>query len=140
MVDVAVTNAHGSIRIPHATVRRSVSTVFRGERRGTGRVSVVFIGTRFTRKLNRRFLAHDSTTDVISFPLTDGGDMEGEIYVNLDQARRQAADYGVSFTNETIRLVVHGTLHLLGYDDLAAADARIMRQREDRYVKRICRA
>ncbi len=70
----------------------------------------------------------------MSFPLEERGPVEGEIYVNLDKAARQARTYRVSLANETARLVIHGTLHLLGYDDLRAGPAKRMKQREDLYV------
>jgi probable rRNA maturation factor len=60
--------------------------------------------------------------------------IEGEVYVNLDRARMQAREYGVGFADEVCRLVVHGTLHLFGYDDGTVARERHMKRREDRYV------
>ena len=76
-------------------------------------VSVVFVSNPEIRRLNRRFLSHNRFTDVISFPVSD--EFLGEIYVSRDQARRQAAEYGVAFREELLRLVLHGMLHLLGY-------------------------
>ena len=60
--------------------------------------------------------------------------IEGEVYINLDRARIQAREYGVGFADEVCRLVVHGTLHLFGYDDKTVALERHMKRREDRYV------
>jgi rRNA maturation RNase YbeY len=90
--------------------------------------------------MNRRFLGHAYATDVISFPLGEGDAVEGELYVNLDRARVQARHYGVTRTHELVRLVVHGTLHLTGYDDRLPEDRRRMRQREDFYLARLFRA
>jgi rRNA maturation RNase YbeY len=86
------------------------------------------------RSLNRRFLRHDSSTDVLAFPLGDQDVLEGEIYVNLDRARNQAARYRVSFAEELARLIIHGTLHLAGYDDSGTSAARRMKRIEDQYV------
>jgi probable rRNA maturation factor len=97
-------------------------------------VSVVFVGNRASAAMNRKFLGHAGGTDVISFPLGEGRRIEGEIYVNLDRAKAQAREYGVPFGEEVARLVVHGTLHLFGYDDRTAPKARRMKAREDRYV------
>jgi rRNA maturation RNase YbeY len=87
--------------------------------------------------MNRRFLGHAYATDVISFPLGEGDAIEGELYVNLDRARVQARQYGVTRTHELVRLVVHGTLHLTGYDDRLPKDRMRMRQREDFYLARL---
>ncbi|MEW6509507.1 MAG: rRNA maturation RNase YbeY [Bacteroidota bacterium] len=133
MVQVAVFNAHPRRRIASAGIRRVVRGVVGGEGRRTASVTIVFIDGRRSALMNRRFLRHRGSTDVIAFPLGDTA-VEGEVYVNLDRARLQARTYGVSEANEITRLVVHGTLHLLGYDDSAGALRRRMKAREDRYV------
>lgn len=86
------------------------------------------------RAMNRRFLKHDYTTDVLSFPLSEEGRCEGEIYVNLDKVNEQAREYGVSPESELARLVIHGTLHLVGYDDQKTNDRETMRSVEDSHV------
>jgi rRNA maturation RNase YbeY len=100
----------------------------------SGSVGVVFVGSRRCRRINREWLGHDEVTDVITFPLGEGGALEGEVYVNLDRARTQARDYGVPEQMEVARLVAHGVLHLAGHDDRRPADARRMRAAEDRVL------
>lgn len=95
------------------------------------------MGSRFIRSINRRYLGHDWVTDVLAFPLSEGRAIEGEIYVNLDRARMQARQYKVSTTDETRRLIVHGLLHLAGYDDGTASKRRRMTARENDYVERL---
>ena len=86
------------------------------------------------RRINRRFLRHDEATDVIAFPLHDGMGIDGEVYVNLDRARSQARTYRIRFGEETRRLLIHGTLHLLGYSDATARGKARMKEREDYYL------
>lgn len=100
-----------------------------------GDVSVVFIDARMCRKLNRTYLGHDYSTDVMTFPLGDRRMLEGEIYINLDQARRQAQEYGATVGQEIARLVIHGTLHLIGYDDTRTSAARRMRKKEEEHMQ-----
>lgn len=126
-------------RLPPATVRRVVAAVLRGEGR-TADVSVNFLGPTRMRALNRDHLGHDRTTDVISFalPAPDGG-LVGDVYVCGAVAAVQAKRLKVPVREELIRLVVHGTLHVLGYDH-PASDARIrspMWRRQERYVGRL---
>ena len=94
------------------------------------------------RRINRQFLRHDYVTDVISFPLGAGDEpgAQGEIYVNLDRARRQAHEYGVTFAGETRRLLIHGMLHLLGYKDGTANQKARMSRREDLILSRLQRS
>lgn len=137
-IRVSVENAHPRAAVKTKNVERLASTVLRRETRGTRELTVVFIGDKETKRLNRQFLHHNRTTDVISFRLDDAPDgkhLEGEVYVNIDQARRQAQAYRVSVQNEINRLVIHGILHLAGYDDRTKAQRSIMRLREDMYLQ-----
>ncbi len=89
------------------------------------------------RELNGTYLGHHDTTDVLTFPLHEASDKElvAEIYVNVDQARRQARTYGVTIRNELSRLVIHGVLHLVGYDDTTKPGKEKMKRREDHYLE-----
>jgi probable rRNA maturation factor len=137
MRDVTVWNAHPSKRRHRTETIFAVRIVLKGERRKRANVSVVFVDDRYMTRINRMYLRHQGTTDVISFPLGEKGTTEGEVYVNLDSAFRQARDYGVSYACESMRLVIHGMLHLVGYDDRTATGRARMRQREDWYVDRV---
>lgn len=81
-----------------------------------GEMSVTFVGEEEIRDLNRRFLGRDRPTDVIAFQLGEAGDLLGDVYICPEVARRQAAEAGVDAREEVLRLVVHGTLHVLGHD------------------------
>jgi len=70
----------------------------------------------------------------MAFPLGETGTVGGEVYVCLDQAKRQAPHFGSSTKDEIRRLIVHGTLHLAGYRDGTPAQRQRMRVREDRYL------
>jgi probable rRNA maturation factor len=141
MIRVQSFNDHPGRRIRHADVRRTVAAVVRKEGRRHADLRLIFTTDARMRTLNTRWLGHRSTTDVLSFPFDDrpAEVLEGEVYVNLDQARRQAATERVSDRNEISRLVIHGVLHLIGYDDTSPAKKKIMTGKEDEYL-RILRA
>ncbi len=127
-------------RIPRKKIHRLFSLVSRGERVSArvARINVIFTTDEFIRVLNRQFRGKDRATDVLSFELAgpgdDGEETFGEIYISLPTAQRQAQEYGTTFNEEVLRLVCHGLLHLLGYDHEKEEDARMMRQREERYL------
>lgn len=139
MITVSVINAHPFRRAPVRRIARIVRGTLRGDRIGGAMVTVVMVDSRRIRRINRRYLAHDFVTDVISFPLESRPRLEGEMYVNLDRARSQAKEFGVTVWNETVRLVVHGALHLAGYDDRSRRTARRMRERQELLVARYAR-
>ena len=120
-------------------VCRITTAVLKGERR-QAEVTVTFLGPTRMQALNRTHLGHDRTTDVIAFALpTPDGRLVGDIYVCRAVAATQAKALGVPLRQELVRLVVHGTLHVLGYDH-PAGEGRTrseMWQRQERYVRRL---
>lgn len=137
--DIAV---GGRAALPLAVVRRAVRAAAAAERPRPrlAQVSVTFLGPGRMRALNRRHLRHDRPTDVIAFALhTPDGALVGDVYVCRAVAARQARDAGCSLREELIRLVIHGTLHVLGHDH-PAGEARLrspMWRRQERLVGRL---
>jgi probable rRNA maturation factor len=125
--------------LSEVAVRRVTTAVLKGERR-KAQVTVTFLGPTRMRALNREHLGHDRTTDVISFalPTPDGG-LVGDVYVCRAVAASQAKALGVPLREELVRLVVHGTLHVLGHDHPAGAGRTrsAMWRKQERYVKRL---
>jgi rRNA maturation RNase YbeY len=88
--------------------------------------------------LNEKFLQHQGSTDVLAFDYKEPSQPEtfhGEIFVCADQASIQSARYRTSWQNEVMRYVVHGILHLAGYDDHHPARRREMKRQEDRFLR-----
>ena len=122
--------------LPAALVRRVVEAVLRGERR-RALVSVTFLGRDAMRRLNGRHKGHDRPTDVLSFVMADpAGTALGDVYVCPWVAEREARRRGIPVREELIRLVVHGTLHVLGHDHPEGEGRTVspMWRRQERYV------
>ena len=80
-------------------------------------LSIALVGDVTIASLNEQYLSHTGPTDVISFPLDDtGGRLVGDVYIGVAQAERQAAELGIPLREELLRLTIHGTLHVLGWD------------------------
>jgi probable rRNA maturation factor len=87
-------------------------------------------------RLNRCYLGKNRTTDVLAFDLSDApGVVDGEVYIGLEQARRQARDHRVPLYVEVARLAIHGVLHLAGYDDHRDHDRQLMHRLEEQSLK-----
>jgi probable rRNA maturation factor len=101
-------------------------------------VSVTFLGPTRMRRLNREYKGHDRPTDVISFHLPGpDGSLAGDIYICPAVAAREAKAAGVTQTDELARLVIHGTLHVLGYDhpEGRGRTTSVLWQRQERYLE-----
>ena len=131
---------HGRVRpLPDALVRRTVEAVLDGER-AEAQVSVTFLGREAMRRMNAEYKGHDRPTDVIAFPLAGpDGLVVGDVYVCPWVARREAAARGVPPWQELVRLVVHGTLHALGWEhpEDESRTRSPMWRRQERYVERV---
>ena len=102
--------------IDPAPLHRAATHVLTAEGRATGELSVTLLADDDIRAINREYLDRDYVTDVIAFSLGDEGSLMGDVYIGYEQAHRQAGELGFDPEEELVRLVVHGVLHVLGYD------------------------
>jgi probable rRNA maturation factor len=136
---ILLSTNHPHLRFPSKEVFRALTIVYKEEGKKIPALGVICTHNSFIRTINRKFLAHDYSTDVIAFPLDDVGDGEAEIYINLDAARTQAKKYNVTYTQEVQRLLIHGALHLLGYGDKTHREKNKMNTREEFFLALINR-
>lgn len=125
-------------------LRRAVrATLARAAPCVRGDVTVVLTGDADIRTLNKTYRGLDRATDVLSFDIGDGlaqGEPLGDVVISIDTARRQAREYGAPLRTELVRLVVHGTLHLCGYDHRERREAARMHGLTRRLVAEVTRA
>ena len=129
----------GRAPVRHDRVIRSVRAVLRGEGR-RAMISVAFVGRDRMRALHRRFKDRPGPTDVLAFALPGpGGRLAGDVYVCPWVAARQARSLRVPVREEILRLVIHGTLHVLGWDhpEDEGRTRSAMWRRQERYVKAV---
>jgi probable rRNA maturation factor len=122
-----------------ALVEKAAKAALGAKAKAPGELCVVFASDAQVKALNRRFLSHDRETDVVSFnypkvrvPAKDFP--FGDVYISLGVAKRQAKALGHPLAVEAVTLAVHGTLHLVGYDDGKPADKARMFKRQDALV------
>lgn len=104
-----------------------------GEKAGT--IQFIILNDDDLLELNRTYLKHDTLTDIITFNYnTDLGRISGDIFISYDRVLENSEKFNVSTVNELLRVMVHGILHLLGYDDHDEASRELMRSRENYYL------
>lgn len=126
-------------RLPVTKLRALCRRVCAGEARKSFRaqINLIFTDDETIRKLNKLHRRKDKATDVLSFTLDPPNSKDGvfgEIYISVPTAARQAAAYGGTITEEYLRLVCHGMLHLFGYDHQNQKGERVMKYREELYL------
>lgn len=87
--------------------------------------------------INKTYLNHDYTTDIITFNYSEiVNELDGEIFISIDDALSNSKKFKISLSYELVRLVIHGILHLLGYDDIAHSDKKIMKRMENKLLSK----
>lgn len=94
-------------------------------------IEYVFCDDTFLLELNKKHLSHDYLTDILTFPLKESP-IEANIFISIDRVKENAITYGVNFLDELHRVMVHGLLHLIGYDDHDENEKKKMRYEEDK--------
>ncbi len=135
---VEVDRACTVVALDDDVIQQRLADVLRGEGAGGCEISVSIIGHQAMHELNVRYLSHDYPTDVLSFRLDEREDdlsfVEGEVIVSAEMAIERAEEFGWSSEHEMMYYLLHGTLHLCGYDDHSPANIFQMRQREAFYL------
>ncbi len=133
---ITVFNNYKKQKIDKGEIVSLVKCVLKGEKSLQRNINIVFVDDEYITQLNKQYLNHNRTTDVISFHLNDDDKIEGEIYINIEQAKRQAKEYKIRISEELNRLLIHGTLHLIGYTDTTPRTKKKMSLLEDMYLEK----
>lgn len=108
--------------------------VAESEIRRIGDISIIFCSDNYILDINRRYLGHDYFTDIITFDYCEGDRLSGDLFISVDSVQENSVEYGTEFKDELNRVIVHGILHLIGYDDHTEEDVKVMRSKEDYYL------
>lgn len=101
------------------------------------RLNYIFCSDEFLIDINQKFLKHNTLTDIITFGYVEKPIISGEIYLSVNRIKENSVRYNIPFENELFRVIIHGLLHLCGYDDKTKADKQTMREREDYYLQMV---
>lgn len=113
---------------------RWLRLVAESEIKRLGDISIIFCSDNYILDINLKYLQHDYFTDIITFDYCEGAILNGDLFISIDSVRENAEFYGVEFQDELDRVIVHGILHLIGYDDHTDEDIKTMREKENYYI------
>lgn len=113
---------------------RWIKTVCISESKRLGDIAFIFCSDDYILDVNVEYLGHDYYTDIITFDYCEGDRISGDLFISIDSVRDNAEHFGVDFETELNRVMVHGVLHLIGYDDHSDEDIKMMRAKEDYYI------
>jgi len=98
-------------------------------------LNYVFVSDEELYEMNVKYLNHNTLTDIITFNYVDNEIVSGDIFISVDRVKENAVDFNVSFENELLRVMVHGLLHLMNYNDKTDEEQELMTLKEDEKLK-----
>ena len=110
------------------------------KKRESGQLNYIFCSDAFLLQINKQYLNHDTYTDIITFDYTienKRGAVSGDIYISIERVIENAGTFSKTVEDELLRVMIHGTLHLLGYKDKTKTDKATMRKQEDACLKQL---
>lgn len=110
---------------------RWLKAVAESEGKRLGDIGIIFCSDNYLLNINKEYLNHDYYTDIITFDYCEGNKLSGDLFISVDSVRENAVYYDVEFHVELRRVIVHGLLHLMGYDDHSDEDITQMRAKEN---------
>ncbi len=109
--------------------------VAESEVRKLGNINIIFCSDNYILDVNMKYLQHDYFTDIITFDYCEGNVLSGDLFISVDSVRENSVFFKTEFADELNRVIVHGILHLIGYDDHTPEDQKIMREKENYYLE-----
>ena len=100
----------------------------------TGNLSYIFCSDEYLWEMNKKYLGHDYYTDIITFDYVEDNYVSGDMFVSIDRVEDNAKMFNVSRETELLRVLIHGVLHLVGYDDLTDEQEAEIHRKEDFYI------
>jgi probable rRNA maturation factor len=136
MISVKIASPQEILEPPYQQLRETAKKVLEGEKVLEAKISIALVDNATIHRLNKQFLDHDEPTDILTFPYSGPGakKLEGELILGIEVAIEEAKVRGHTPETELCLYVIHGILHLCGYDDLTKKDAAEMRRMERHYL------
>lgn len=135
--NVWVKNHHPSKRLPltQKNISDIINSVFKGERKKYSEININFVTDSNIRKINKNYLKHDYVTDIITFVYSGNGNIiDCEMFISAAQVKKNSNIYKTSYVNELQRVLIHGCLHALGYNDKSESQKKVIRKKEGYYL------
>jgi len=107
------------------------------EGKTSGQINYIFTSDKYLLKINQTYLSHNYYTDIVSFNYCTDSIISGDIYISLETVKNNSVLFNVIYEDELSRVIIHGVLHLIGYNDSSETEKAIMIEKEDYYLARL---
>ena len=108
-----------------------INNVILSESKSIGEINYIFCDDSYLLNINQQYLNHDTFTDIITFNYNDKFVINGDIFISVDRVQENAHIFNVDFDTELRRVIIHGVLHLCGFNDKTTEESTLMREKEN---------
>lgn len=119
-------------------IQRWIKKVIISENKEMGEINYIFCSDEYLLERNIKYLDHNTLTDIITFNYCKGKVITSDIMISIDRLKENSTIFDNSFSEELHRVMIHGILHLIGYDDKTEKEKILMREKENFYLKKLC--
>jgi probable rRNA maturation factor len=117
-------------------ITSDINGIIKSENFKSGKVSVIFCSDEYLLNINREYLKHDYYTDIITFNYGEENLVSGDLFISVERVADNSVQYNQTFENELYRVIYHGILHLVGFDDKEEVSEKLMKLKEDFYLNK----
>ncbi len=125
------------IKIYRNHIKKSIKNLINKELKLLGDLTVILCSDKYLLKINIEYLKHDYYTDIITFNYVDENIISGDLFISIERVKENSAEFNTSFIKELYRVMFHGVLHLIGYNDKTADEKKVMREKENLYLSEV---
>lgn len=123
------------IKLQRKPLKNTVAFLIKKENFIQGDISIIFCSDEYLLKINEQYLGHNYYTDIVTFDYVENSVISGDLFISLDRVRDNAKELNIAFKEELNRVIIHGVLHLTGYKDKTEAEKKVMREKENFYLR-----
>lgn len=124
------------IALPKRKLYDFIFDILALENSNSGAINFIFCNDSYLLKINNEFLKHDFYTDIITFDYSENKIISGDLFLSLDRIKENAILYKISLIDEILRVMVHGILHMVGYNDKTRNERKMMKEKENFYLEK----
>lgn len=125
------------IKIHRNHIKKSIKNLINKELKLPGDLTVILCSDKYLLKINIEYLQHNYFTDIITFNYVDENVISGDLFISIERVKENSAEFNTSLIKELYRVMFHGVLHLIGYNDKTADEKIVMREKEDLYLSEV---
>ena len=125
------------LKINKSHITNYIKYLIKNEKSKLGVVTLIFCSDNYLLDINKNYLNHNYYTDIITFNYVEDKVISGDLFISIERVRENATEFDTVFINELYRVIFHGLLHLIGYNDITSEEKMIMREMENLYLSAV---